>query len=198
MEGGFSKALLMTMVDGSEYIVKIPCSNAGRPVYCTASEVAVLGFGEIDSLFFDGAPRFTKIIALVRAHTTIPVPKVFAWSADTTNPVGAEYIVMERVPGVQIFKKWDEMGESSRISIIKRITQWECELSEIQFPAFGNLYYKSSLKDQEMIPLDPSVDPDGVFCVGPSCDPAWSLQRNHPSIHCGPCRYHPSYGLHEY
>lgn len=50
MEGGFSKALLMKTVDGSEYIVKIPCPNAGRPMYCTASEVAVLDFGEIPSI----------------------------------------------------------------------------------------------------------------------------------------------------
>ena len=46
MEGGFSKALLMTMVDDSEYVVKIPCPNAGRPTYSTTSEVAVLNFGE--------------------------------------------------------------------------------------------------------------------------------------------------------
>jgi hypothetical protein len=46
MEGGFSKALIVTTLDGSEYIVKIPCPNAGRPMYCTASEVAVLHFGK--------------------------------------------------------------------------------------------------------------------------------------------------------
>lgn len=46
MEGGFSKALLMMMENGSEVIAKIPCSNAGRPMYSTASEVAVLNFGE--------------------------------------------------------------------------------------------------------------------------------------------------------
>jgi len=36
-EGGFSKALLVTREDESEYIVKIPCPNARRPMYCTAS-----------------------------------------------------------------------------------------------------------------------------------------------------------------
>lgn len=51
MEGGFSKALLVTTLDGSEYIVKIPCPNAGRPMYCcTASEVAVLNFGKTSPL----------------------------------------------------------------------------------------------------------------------------------------------------
>lgn len=46
LEGGFSKALLMTTENGSEYIVKIPCVIAGRPKYCTASKVVVLDFGE--------------------------------------------------------------------------------------------------------------------------------------------------------
>lgn len=49
MEGGFSKALLITTEDSSDYIV-IPCPNAGRPVYCTASEVAVLRFSKTKSL----------------------------------------------------------------------------------------------------------------------------------------------------
>lgn len=133
-----------------------------------------------------------EIFGPVRTHTTIPVPKVLAWSADSTNPVGAEYIVMERVPGVQIFKKWDEMGESNRISIIKRLTQWERELAEIRFPAFGSLYHKSSLSgslgEHELISLDQSVDPEGLFCIGPSCDSAWSMQHS-PSVHCGPCKY---------
>jgi hypothetical protein len=33
MEGGFSKAFLIAMENGSEYIHKIPCPNAGRPMY---------------------------------------------------------------------------------------------------------------------------------------------------------------------
>lgn len=53
MEGGFNKALLITTQDASEYIVKIPCPNAGRPMYCTASEVAVLRFSERKLLEID-------------------------------------------------------------------------------------------------------------------------------------------------
>ncbi|PKY07566.1 hypothetical protein P168DRAFT_98163 [Aspergillus campestris IBT 28561] len=165
MEGGFSKVLLMKTADGSEYIVKIPCPNAGRPMYCTASEVAVLDF--------------------VRKHTTIPVPRVLAWCVNSANPVGAEYIVMERVPGVQLFNKWEEMGESRRLSFIKQLTKWKSELSGICFPAYGSLYTKGSLKDHESISLDLSIDPGGVFCVGPSCT-TWSTQHGSPGIHHGP------------
>ena len=45
MEGGFSKALLMTTEDGVEVVAKIPCPNAGRAMYSTASEAAVLQYG---------------------------------------------------------------------------------------------------------------------------------------------------------
>ena len=130
------------------------------------------------------------VLGSVRKFTTIPVPKVLAWSANSTNPVGAEYIVMERVPGVQMFKKWDEMGEINRLAIIKRLTQWERELAEIPFPAFGSLYHKGSLGDHESIPLDPSVDPEGLFCIGPSCDSHWLMQDS-PNVHYGPCEYSP-------
>ena len=98
---------------------------------------------------------------------------------------------MEKVPGVQIFKVWDEMDEGKRISIIKRLTQWENELAAIQFPAYGNLYYKSSLHETEMVPLDSAMDPRGEFCVGPSCDPSWLIQPGQqfpPDITLGPCK----------
>src|SRR5271155_1999096 len=126
----------------------------------------------------------------VRAHTTIPVRRVLAWNSDMSNPVGAEYIIMEKVPGVQIFRVWDEMDESNRISIIKRLTQWESELAAIQFPAYGNLYYKSSLHEADMVPLDSAMDPRGEFCIGPSCDPFWLIQPGQqllPNVFCGPC-----------
>ena len=45
MEGGFSKALLITTNDGAEVVAKIPCPNAGRAMYSTASEAAVLQYG---------------------------------------------------------------------------------------------------------------------------------------------------------
>lgn len=45
MEGGFSKALLMKKQNGSEVVAKIPCRNAGPPIYTTASEVAMLRYG---------------------------------------------------------------------------------------------------------------------------------------------------------
>lgn len=45
LEGGFSKALLMRKKNGTELIAKLPCPNAGPALYTTASEVAVMQYG---------------------------------------------------------------------------------------------------------------------------------------------------------
>ena len=50
IEGGFSKALLITTEDGMEVVAKIPCPNAGRAKYSTASEAAVLQYGVVSFL----------------------------------------------------------------------------------------------------------------------------------------------------
>lgn len=45
MEGGFSKALMIITENGAEVVAEIPCPNAGRSMYSTASEAAVLQYG---------------------------------------------------------------------------------------------------------------------------------------------------------
>lgn len=48
MEGGFSKALLMRKVDGTEVVAKLPFKISGPAHYTTASEVAVLKYGTLE------------------------------------------------------------------------------------------------------------------------------------------------------
>ncbi|KAJ5599901.1 hypothetical protein N7450_000968 [Penicillium hetheringtonii] len=82
-EGLFNKVFLFTMEDGSEVVGKVPCRNAGRPHFTTASEVASMDFA--------------------RTVLGTPVPKVLAWSSKASeNTVAAEYIIMEKAPGVQL------------------------------------------------------------------------------------------------
>ncbi|KAI9670783.1 MAG: hypothetical protein M1817_003894 [Caeruleum heppii] len=171
MEGGFCKALLMTSENGGEAIVKIPCSGAGRAMYSTASEAAVLQY--------------------VRSRTTIPVPKILAWSADSSNSVGVEYIIMEKAPGVQLFKVWDKISEAGRLDLIESLTQLESQLAALAFPAYGSLFHRHSItKDTERILLETSLDPDGEFCVGPACGPAWTNEMSsvdlQPDLDAGP------------
>ncbi|GME52246.1 hypothetical protein PMIN01_08113, partial [Neofusicoccum parvum] len=154
MEGGFSTSLLMSKEDGTEVIAKLPFSIAGPPKYLTASEAAVLKY--------------------LHDHTEIPVPKILTWNADSSNPVGAEYIIMEKAPGCQLVKKWGEMEDYSHIIFIKNLCRIEAELAAIALPANGSLYLRESMKDCDKYePLAPEMDPFGRFCIGPSCERAW-------------------------
>ncbi|KAL9029976.1 MAG: hypothetical protein Q9180_006960, partial [Flavoplaca navasiana] len=173
MEGGFSKALLMTMNNGKEVVAKLPCPNAGRAMYSTASEAAVLHYRSYIHRSQDC--QITDIVIPVSTHTQVPTPKLLAWNANATNPVGAEYIIMEKAPGVQLFTVWDDVSAADRLKLIKSLTQLEHQFATINFPAYGSLYHRQSIsKPSERVDLDPSVDPGGHYCVGPSCSPAWT------------------------
>ncbi|KAL8812124.1 MAG: hypothetical protein Q9200_001268 [Gallowayella weberi] len=177
MEGGFSKALLITMENKQSVIAKIPCHNAGRRMYSTASEAAVLQY--------------------VNLYTTVPVPALLAWSADATNPVGAEYIIMEKAPSIQLFKVWDDLAPASRLQLIKSLTQLEQKLANVRFPAYGSLYCRNSIsKASERVPLNQSLDPTGSFCIvslidwqSKSISPLF-LQARWPEFLAPPDDYH--------
>lgn len=131
---------------------------------------------------------------LVHTHTNVPVPKVLAWSTDSSNPVGSEYIIMEKAPGVPLVKKMDEMTDLEQLSLVKQLTNLEGELTAIRLPAHGSLYLRESMKPGDTyIELHPDVDPAGRFCVVSSCDRKWfhpdqSMMRRYCPDD-GPCEY---------
>ncbi|KAH3007743.1 hypothetical protein KXW60_002666 [Aspergillus fumigatus] len=148
MEGGFSKALLIQKENGKEGIAKVPCRIAGPAGLTTASE-----------------------------HTGIPVPRVLAWSSDSSSPVGAEYIVMEKAAGVPLFQRWADMADIDRLQLIKNLTKLEAQLSPIGFPAYGGLYLRADTGAQQSNyqMLNESIDPSHTFCIGPSCDRSFDI-----------------------
>ncbi|KFY81622.1 hypothetical protein V500_11237 [Pseudogymnoascus sp. VKM F-4518 (FW-2643)] len=139
MEGGFAKAFLIKRKNGTEVIAK-PCRNVGPPKLTTASEVAVLQY--------------------IKQNTDLPVPSVYSWSSDILNPVRAEYIVMEKAKGVQLFQRWGEMKQLSKMELIKSLTKLENQLASIRFPAYGSL----------------------LILRGPSCERAYMLQISDNSM----------------
>ncbi|CAK3795388.1 Hypothetical predicted protein [Lecanosticta acicola] len=166
IEGGFSKALLLKKLDGTEVVAKLPFKIAGPAHYTTASEVAVLQY--------------------ISQHTKVPVPKVLAWSSDPTNTVGAEYIIMEKAPGMQLVKVFGNMRDYDHVLLIKNLCALESELAAIKFPANGSLYLRESLQNSSdaNVPLDSTEDPEGQFCVGPSCDRAWNEEGSRRESEC--------------
>lgn len=134
---------------------------------------------------------------LVRNNTSVPVPRVLSWFSDSANPVGAEYIIMEKAAGVPLFQRWADMAEIEKLELIKNLTKLEAQLSAIQFPAYGGLYLRAdaSIPESHYQILDRSIDPSNSFCIGPSCDrsfhvdPGIKLGQSKGDFDQGPCEY---------
>ncbi|RYO15711.1 hypothetical protein AA0111_g11632 [Alternaria arborescens] len=171
MEGGFSKALLLRREDGTEIVAKMPFAIAGPPKYTTASEVAVLQY----------------------------LPKVLAWDTDPSNPVGVEYIIMEKAPGVQLYKVWGDMNDWQQLRVVTQFTEFEGQMAKIRLPANGSLYLTKSMAESDTyVALDREMDPSGDYCIGPSCERGWHAPDHtatlYPQLHQGPWPDLPSFG----
>ncbi|GAT25167.1 phosphotransferase enzyme family protein [Aspergillus luchuensis] len=151
-DGMFNKAFLFTMQDGTQVVGKVPNPNAGRPHYTTASEVATMDF--------------------VRNKLNTPVPKILAWSSNASeNPVGAEYILMEKVGGIQLNKVWPRMNIKQRFELVKTIARYQKAWMSKSFIQYGSLYYSKDLQSNSgciLVNEDGSRFKDDRFAIGPS------------------------------
>lgn len=117
------------------------------------------------------------------------MPRVLSWSSDRSNAVGAEYIVMEKAPGIPLFQVWGTMTEFEKLQLIKNLTKLEAQLATIKFPLYGGLYLRTDTSRLNR-PLDDDIDPSQSFCIGPSCDRAYNTDMT-LEFNQGPCTLPP-------
>lgn len=100
----------------------------------------------------------------VRSKTSVPVPKVLAWSANSeSDSVGTDYIIMEHIPGVALNNVWSEMTKVQHINLIERIGGLVKQLCALDFGAFGSLYLNTADKPSSTHPISEE------YCIGPHC-----------------------------
>ncbi|RDW93617.1 uncharacterized protein DSM5745_00939 [Aspergillus mulundensis] len=161
-EGNFNKVFLASMQDGREVVLKIPNPNAGMAHYTTASEVATMQY--------------------VREKLNIPVPKVLGYcSRASGSSLGAEYIVMERAPGVELARVWDQFKGREKVAIVKQVAAITCKLARARFQANGALYKREDVAAAESIAIDEH------FAIGPTVGRSWfDDRRGEVDVHRGP------------
>lgn len=102
----------------------------------------------------------------------IPVPNVLAWSSTSGNKVGAEYILMEDMRGVQLSKLWDQLEVDVKFKILRNIARYQEKWLDTTFSRYGSLYYKNDVG--LTTPSVEYTDKSGVtivdnrFTIGPS------------------------------
>jgi hypothetical protein len=196
-DGMYNRAMLLTMDDGSQVVAKIPNQNAGKPHYTTASEVATMDFVRLISTLI----HTHNLIDILQARNILgtPVPKVFAWSSKAQeNPVGAEYIIMEKVPGIELERVWASMDIADRLAVVKAIAGFQKAWMAVPFKKFGGLYYTKDLDKRTGDDLL-YVDENGAnvteskFAIGPSTGRELNDNgRASIDFDRGPCKDSPS------
>ncbi|KAF5856182.1 hypothetical protein ETB97_007792 [Aspergillus alliaceus] len=146
LEGGFNRVFVFTLNNAKRVVARLPFALAGPAKLTTASEVATIKY--------------------LQSRTSIPIPAILDWSnnaINANNTIGSEYIIMEHATGVQLHQKWPEMAGDQRVKCIDTIYRKIKELVNLQFPAFGSLYFAKLHDFGGTYPLDKE------FCIGPHC-----------------------------
>ncbi|KAJ5217349.1 hypothetical protein N7468_010357 [Penicillium chermesinum] len=179
VEGQFNKAFLLTMSNGLEIIARLPNPNAGPAFYTVASEVATRHF--------------------LRDKIGIPIPRIYDWSAEAHNSVGAEYILEEKATGQPLGSVWANLTFASQLDIVSQIVDMEKKLASITFPKHGCIYYETDLLSRSLDyeALDSQHGSLGsatsrndqplTFVIGPSANPVfWEREKATMNLDRGP------------
>ncbi|PWY63639.1 hypothetical protein BO83DRAFT_393201 [Aspergillus eucalypticola CBS 122712] len=133
------------------------------------------GYNRVFEATFSDVPEHHTVaseegtLGYLRLHG-LRTPEVYAWCSTKANPIGAEYIIMEKLDGTPLGNKWFSLGPKEQYKIMTQIVEWETRLMSLNFPASGSLYY-SDLPSGRRTKLD---DLDGMaFCVGPIAHYSW-------------------------
>ncbi|TVY89491.1 Altered inheritance of mitochondria protein, mitochondrial, partial [Lachnellula willkommii] len=173
-EGMNNKAFIFTMDNGTEVLAKLPNPCAGPSFYTTASEVA------------------TRIF--LRDALDIPTPRIITWSADRSNPVGAEYIIEEKAAGEPLGKFWKDLATlpmKGRMAIVDSILDVEKKLASVNFAKSGCIYFREDIPNSEPLQTNPPLSPEILnrFTMGPLVsNEFWSGQKAAMELDRGPLK----------
>lgn len=124
-----------------------------------------------------------------------PAPQVYAWDSRVNgdNPVGAEYIVMERMPGIPLARVWDSLQLQDWIQICLQIFKYQKKWTATKFSQFGSLYYckdiESALPGTQLYVDEAGHSVDSSrSVVGPAVGREW-VDDGRRDLRCdrGPC-----------
>ncbi|KAK1144575.1 hypothetical protein N8T08_005448 [Aspergillus melleus] len=97
---------------------------------------------------------------------------VLTWSSTSENTVGAEYILMENVRGVQLSQLWDQLEVDVKFKVLRNIALYQEKWLDTSFSRYGSLYYKNdnglSTPSLEYTHKTGATIVDDRFTIGPS------------------------------
>jgi len=132
----------------------------------------------------------------MRNELKIPVPKVLAWnSVADKDGVGAEYIIMEKVGGIELEKIWPSLEVKDKFMLVKTIAGFEEAWMSLNFTKFGSLYFTKDLdtrfpENEILYRKDSECVTNKHYSVGPSTGRETADNgRLDVEFDRGPCKY---------
>jgi hypothetical protein len=122
-----------------------------------------------------------------------PTPRVYAWNSDAQNhPVGAEYIIMEKMSGVPLSQIWDTLNLPQKPQVLLALTQIQKKWLSVSFSHYGSLYYTGDVQPPagNSCVRDGKLIEDARFTIGPATGWDWvDAGRSELDIDRGPCEF---------
>ncbi|KAI9829013.1 MAG: hypothetical protein M1832_000036 [Thelocarpon impressellum] len=121
--GGRNYHASLTFADGQQWLARFRLPNHNYP--------------PLKERNFDRRSEFAVYRFL--ATTSVPAPEAFAMADDDdpTNPVGAGYILLDKVPGKAM--EWHEATDAQKDHFFRQLADAYVELERHPFPAVGRL-----------------------------------------------------------
>ena len=83
--------------------------------------------------------REVETMQYVRSQTSIPVPEIYAYDFQPKNNVGAQFMLMERMPGRHLYQLWDHLTLDHKKVVLSDIARVMAQLSQLKFDRIGCL-----------------------------------------------------------
>lgn len=126
--GGYHEIFLLEFGVGPETLVEIKRARNSCIARLTRSE--------------ESLAKATSELATMRHgrdHTSIPVAKIFHQDLRPDNPVGAPFVLMERLPGKHLYKLWDDLSLDHKKDVLTQIASVLARLAVLHFGGIGSV-----------------------------------------------------------
>ncbi|KAJ3831856.1 hypothetical protein F5878DRAFT_45819 [Lentinula raphanica] len=103
------------------------------------------------------APAFPKdkveseiaTLQYIASHTKIHTPIVYAWNTEDDNPVGSEYMILEKITGVPASEVWETLPFEKKEIVVNEVAEHIIQLFGLRFEKAGSLYKTAERGEQE-------------------------------------------------
>src|SRR5690242_20196600 len=92
-----------------------------------------------------GTESAVATIEFASHHTSIPLPRIIAYSSDNSNELGFEWILVDQAPGTTLYKTWRKLSWDAKETIVKQLAEYQVQFSECNFQKIGNLYRQNDV-----------------------------------------------------